>query len=278
MMKANDTASDRRPTCHLVVVYENDISEANWVPQIEHELFDFSKTLHSIGFRPLQLEGGGFRWSQSTNNASNSGRTRSDDINSTNALVATTRSTTTTYSKDMLATASSNLITDVLTKDKLGIDYKRTRYPPVFFVGVGFGALVVMDTILRTKNSIPMGAVMTSVTEDGVTARSNEFKRWYASLKQEGNEDIKMLTQLLKNFNRHCHQEHIRLSCISRDIDEEVPTRFPSLLLHLAYFSTARICHSTSALCSPLAGERAEDCETSTWQGRNPSSLPSCNN
>jgi hypothetical protein len=146
-------------------------------------------------------------------------------------MIGSTQGTPTTYSNDILASASSILISDVLTKEELGIDYQRIRYPPVIFVGIGFGALVVMDTILRTKNSIPMGAVMTSVTRDGATARSDEFKRWYAGLKQGGgNGDMKMLTQLLDDFNRHCHREHIRLSCISRDINEEVPENVFSLL------------------------------------------------
>lgn len=112
-------------------------------------------------------------------------------------------------------------------------------YPPIIFLGLGFGAVVAMNALLEDHEPIltPMGMVMCSVSSEGTTGKSEEFRMWYKKLTaeagpgradiaqtasdmevaQDKNTDLSDLVSLLYEFDEHCRLERVRFSYVIRD-------------------------------------------------------------
>lgn len=91
---------------------------------------------------------------------------------------------------------------------------------PIIFIGLGLGALVIMQFVASYKNWIPMGAVLTSVPRHSSTWKHPDFQRWYEKLKEREDEAFGAFKRLLLDFNHRCRDDRIRFSCVSLEGEE----------------------------------------------------------
>jgi hypothetical protein len=89
-------------------------------------------------------------------------------------------------------------------------------YPPIIFIGLGFGALIAMETEKLT----PMGVVVSSSSPDSTTGQSIKFKTWYNNLAKQENPELGDLKSMLRTFNNYCRSERVRFSYVFRQREE----------------------------------------------------------
>lgn len=92
-------------------------------------------------------------------------------------------------------------------------------YPPIIFIGLGFGALVTMNAVISEKLT-PMGVVVSSVSPDWTTGQSIKFKTWYNNLIKPENPDLGDLKRVLCKFNNYCRSERVRFSYVFHQREE----------------------------------------------------------